>query len=143
MTAQIHEKIIYEGKEMEMAFCPPLPKNDPRIQELKDNDIEKCDPIIFSTACWRRYISTWEIKNGKFYLVSIVGKYKIVDDSPIFADWFSGVIRIPKGKLIQYVHMGFDSVYEEELLVKIEKGIVVETKVIKRAEASQESKAVF
>jgi len=128
MTAQFHEKLIYEEEKLSMAFCPPLPENDPRIRELKDDEIEGCDSIIFSTACWREYIGTWEIKNGKFYLVDIIGKYKIVSNSPILADWFSGVIRIPKGKMLHYVHMGFGSVYEEELHVKIDKGVVIKSK---------------
>ena len=122
MTAQIHEKLIYEGEETSMAFCPPLPENHPRI---KDDEIK-----FVSSGCWRGYIGTWEIKEGKFYLVDIKGKYKLVGDSPIFADWFSGVIRIPRGELLHYVHMGFGSVFEEELHVKIEKGIVQKKKLI-------------
>ena len=130
MTAQVHEKLIYEGEEASMAFCPPLPANDPRIKELKDDEIQERSSVVFSTACWRGYIGTWEIKEGRFYLVDIIGRYNIVGESPIFADWFSGVIRIPRGKILHYVHMGFGSVYEEELHVKIENGLVVRTKVI-------------
>jgi len=130
MTAQVYEKLIYEGKEASMASCPPLPENDPRIKELKDDEIEEGRSIVFSTACWRRYIGTWEINEGRFYLVDVIGKYKIVGESPIFADWFSGVIRIPRGKMLLYVHVGFGSVYEEELHLKIENGLVVETRVI-------------
>ncbi len=130
MTAQVHENLIYEGEEASMAFCPTLPKDDPRIRELKDDEIEDYNSTVFSTACWRQYIGTWEIKDGKFYLVDIIGRYKVVSGSPIFADWFSGVIRIPRGELLHYVHMGFGSVYEEEVHVKIEKGVVVKTKVI-------------
>jgi len=130
MTAQVHERLIYEGEESSMAFCPPLPENDPRIKELKDDEVEDSNPIVFSTACWREYIGTWEIKNGKFYLLNIIGRYKIISDSPIFANWFSGAIRIPKGEMLHYVHMGFGSVFEEELHVKIDKGIVVKKKII-------------
>ena len=130
MTAQEHEKLIYEGEESSMAFCPPLPENDPRIKELDEYEIEEDHSSFFTSACWRNYIGTWEIKEGRFYLVDIIGRYKIVRESPIFADWFSGVIRIPRGKMLYYVHMGFGSVYEKELHVKIENGLVVKTKVI-------------
>lgn len=130
MTAQVHEKLIYKGEETSMAFCPPLPGDDPRIKKLNDEEIEASDSVIFSTACWREYIGTWEIKDGKFYLVDIIGRYKIVGNSPILADWFSGVIRIPRGEMLHYVHMGFGSVYEEELHVKIEKGVIVKVKTI-------------
>jgi len=130
MTAQVHEKLIYEGEELSIAFCPPLPEQDPRIQERSAEELQDCDPIIFSTACWRGYIATWEIKDGRFYLVDIEGKYKLVTDEPIFADWFSGVLCIPKGDILHYVHMGFATVYKQELYVRIEKGVVVETKVV-------------
>jgi hypothetical protein len=73
-----------------MTFCPPVPKH-PRIIEYsgeglkarvkKDEDFRgkklkaraKKDKIFLrtlrSTACWRGYQGTWEIKNGRFYLV--------------------------------------------------------------------------
>ncbi|HXG23568.1 MAG TPA: hypothetical protein VNJ09_03355 [Chthonomonadales bacterium] len=130
MTAQVHEKLIYEGEELSMAVCPPLPKQDPRVRERGSEEMAACDRSVFSTACWRRYIATWEIKDGKFYLVDITGRYKLAAEAPIFADWFSGVLRIPRGKILHYVHMGFETVYEEDLLVTIEKGVVVETKVV-------------
>lgn len=65
MTAQVHEKLIYEGEALSMAFCPPLPERDPRIRERTPEELQDCDPIVFSTACWRRYIATWEIKAGR------------------------------------------------------------------------------
>lgn len=43
----------------------------------------------------------------------------------IFAHWFTGKLRCPKGSLIQYKHMGFESIYESDLLLTIQKGILV------------------
>ena len=31
---------------------------------------------------------------------------------PLKAEWFTGTLRIPQGKPIQYVHMGYQTVYE-------------------------------
>lgn len=128
MTAQFHENLILNGEETSMAFCPPLPKNDPRIIELKEDEV--VDTIVFCTACWREYIGTWEIKHDKFYLSDIAGRYKLLEAAPILADWFTGILRIPKGKMLCYVHMGFGSVYEEEIHIKIKHGIVVNSKII-------------
>lgn len=130
MTAQVPERLIYEGERLPLPFCPPLLEQDLRIRERTPEELQDCDPIIFSTACWRRYIATWEIKAGRLYLVEIEGRYKLAGEGPIFADWFSGVLRIPKGEVLRYVHMGFATVYEQELLVKIEQGVVVATELV-------------
>ena len=123
MTAQSHEKLILNGEKCSMAFCPPIPEN-------LDNIIVNPDHYISSTACWRDYIGEWEIKEGKFYLNNISGRLKQVDTEPIFAEWFSGVIRIPKGEVIFGVNMGFGSVYEKEIHIKIVKGIVIKQRQI-------------
>ena len=39
MTAQLREKLILDGKLVGMAFCPPLPKHDPRLVERTDEEI--------------------------------------------------------------------------------------------------------
>lgn len=129
MTAQVHENLILDGEKTSMAFCPPLPENDPRVTKLKDDEIDD-GGIIFSTACWRQYIGTWEIKDNKFYLVSLNGRYKISENTPILADWFTGTLRIPQGEMLHYVHMGYGSVFERELHIKIENGIVTKSKTI-------------
>jgi hypothetical protein len=136
MTAQFHEKLIFEGEETSMAFCPPIPLYHPRIVELSDDEIHDgiqagtIFSLVFSTACWRHYIGTWKLEDGRFYLVDIEGRYKMTSPEPIFADWVTAVIRIPEGELLHYVHMGFGSVYEFETHLKIEKGVVVDERRI-------------
>ena len=137
MTAQVHEDLIYEGEKTSMAFCPPLPATHPRIVELseeeaRDNNVD--EGSVFSTACWREYIGTWEIKDGRFYLVDLKGVFKLDGDEPLFADWFTGVLRIPEGEMLHYVHMGFGSVFERERLVKIESGVVTKTSMLDNRE---------
>ena len=136
MTAQLHENLIINGKVSSMAFCPTLPSNDARISTLSDDEIiaemaqKQTHRLVLSTACWRGYIGTWEIEDDRFYLVKLEGRFKLQTDQPILADWFTGVIRIPQGKLLHYVHMGFASVYEQELHLKIEAGIVTASKLL-------------
>jgi hypothetical protein len=128
MTAQIHETLILNGEKTSMAFCPPLPR-DHRVVELKENEIDS-DSLVFLTACWRRYIGTWEIKDNKLYLNKLFGALKLQSLDPVHADWFTGVLRIPQGERLHYVHMGFGSVFEKELHIKIEKGIVIKSVTI-------------
>ena len=86
--------------------------------------------FMISTACWRGYVGSWEIKNDKFYLTGLSGEYQLIGEEPLLADWFTGVIRVPQGEMLRYVHMGFGSVYEEELHIKIVKGKVVKRRKI-------------
>jgi hypothetical protein len=144
LTAQVYERLILNGKETDMSFCPPLPEGNPRIVTLSDEEARQRvnapgsptyqSMVLNSTACWRHYRGCWEVKDGRFYLTALEGKYRLVGTEPLLADWFTGVIRIPRGKLLHYVHMGFGSVYEEELHIKIVRGIVTKTRTIDNRE---------
>lgn len=50
------------------------------------------------------------------------------ENGRVKADWFSGMLRVPKGKRLQYVHMGYMSTYEYELIFEVDKGNVIEAK---------------
>lgn len=132
MTAQMHELLILDGENTSMASCPPLPEKHPQLIDRHAEGLPGDDGDVdcYSTACWREYIGTWEIKDDKFYLRRVIGRYRFRSDEPLFAEWCSGTIRIPRGKRLHYVHMGFGSVYEEDLLIKIKKGVVVSRRVI-------------
>lgn len=135
MTAQVHEQLILKGEVTSMAFCPPIPEDHPDIisfttEQMREGQAGDLNMLIFSTACWRNYIGTWMISNGRFYLVDINGRFKITSQKPIFADWVSAVLHIPKGELLQYVHAGFGSVYEFEHHIEIENGLVVNEYVV-------------
>ncbi|NJM58974.1 MAG: hypothetical protein HC849_00270 [Oscillatoriales cyanobacterium RU_3_3] len=129
MTAQIGEKLIFNGKETSISFWPSLPDQHPGIIKLEAKDIKYDNRSICSTACWRGYIGTWAIENGYFYLVGLVGQYKMTDKYPILADWFSGTIRVPQGELIYYDRAGF-KVYDREIHVQIENGKVIDSQSI-------------
>ena len=136
MTAQIHENLIYEGEETTMMSCPPLPVDHPLVVQT-DPPGTFAKPgvpsVVFSTACWRGYLGTWEVRGGRLYLVSVIGRYEMLGDEPLFAEWVSGVLIIPRGELLKYVHMGFESVYERELRLTVEAGVVVDSTTVESA----------
>ena len=141
MTAQVPEELILDAKMTSMDFCPPIPDDPNIITKIPPEEwfttkrSEKYpDFILNTTACWRHYIGTWEIKDGKLFLNKLVGIIKLAKNEPIHATWFSGVLRVSQGKLVHYVHMGFGSLYEKELHIKIEAGMVTEQRVIDNAE---------
>ncbi len=112
-----------------MASCPPLPADHPRVVALSPEELSRRNSPSFvnSTACWRRYVGTWEVRGGRLYLTGVVGCYEMRGAEPILAEWFSGLLHIPRGELLKYIHMGFESVYEQDLYVRIEGGVVVES----------------
>ena len=144
MTAQIPEWLVLDGEETSMAFCPPLPDGHPRIFEPgpDEGSTDPADLILSSTACWRGYRGTWEIKDGLLYLIALRGRLRIREGDPILGDWFSGVLRVPRGEELLYVHMGFGSVYEEEVHIKIEKGRVVATRVLDNRGKTHDGEAI-
>ena len=44
----------------------------------------------------------------------------------VFAHWFSGDLRCSMGALLKYRHMGFGSLYEKDLFIRISRGVVQE-----------------
>jgi hypothetical protein len=127
MTAQAKERLVLEGRETTMSFCPPVPRDDPRIVRVGDNEVR--NRFVFSTACYRRYIGTWKLEAGRSFLVEIDGVYKIRDSEPIFADWVTGVIRLPEGETLKS-YLGVPHLSEFERHLTIERGIVVEERRI-------------
>jgi hypothetical protein len=132
MTAQFHENLILNGTKTSMAYCPDLPERHPRLLDRHAEGLPGDDGDVdcYSTACWREYIGSWEIKDGKLYLIRLQGRYRLRGNEPLFADWVSGILIIPRGERLQYVHNGFDSVFAEEVRIRIEKGVVASTRVV-------------
>lgn len=48
----------------------------------------------------------------------------------VFADWFTGQIRIPYGELMEYVHMDYCSIYEKDIILTVVEGVVTEKIII-------------
>jgi hypothetical protein len=131
MTAQAHEQLILDGVHTSLAFCPPLPDQHPRVIEVSFESMTPTDSeVVGSTSCWRGYVGTWEIRDDRFFLRGLVGRYRLTGREPLLADWFTGVIRVPLGTRLIYVHMGFGSVYEQELHIRIVDGLVVARRTI-------------
>ena len=133
MTAQFGERLIYRGEDITV-YTEPL-----HGYLAQRPDIQFRSP---NTACWRGYIGTWALKRGLnkdvgLYLTAlkahlddwlVVGlDYVFPEAHPegVFAHWFTGDIYCPQGKLLEYVHMGYASVYEEDLVLSFNKGILV------------------
>lgn len=82
----------------------------------------------------------WEITGDILYLTGIKGNLadsEVITLQSLFpgatgkvkAAWFSGTLRIPQGEILHYVHAGYVSTYEQDLLIEIKEGVVVDRTV--------------
>ena len=126
MTAQFSELLMLEGQQHALCSYP-----------LASYFALGGESVAFqpsSTALSRGYVGTWEILDQRLYLIRLQGWLE--DESPVsldtvfpgypervFAHWYSGTLRLPQGQLLHYVHGGFGSCYEQDLLIDVTRGL--------------------
>lgn len=134
-TAQIPDRLICNGDTVSI-FSNPL-EQLPNIDNLRPKlfgDKQGCN----STDCWREYQAEWEIINNELYLIGIYSccfyEDKIqanlgqlfpekIKNGKVKADWVTAKILSSQGKQLYYVHMmGYESLYEKEVVYEIENG---------------------
>ncbi|XLZ69041.1 hypothetical protein ABT364_21185 [Massilia sp. SR12] len=128
MTAQFLENLVYEGVAMGMCSAPLS-----GFFALGGQPVRLAGPR--NTALWRGYVGSWEVLDGRLYLVGISATMECGSKATlehffpgypkrVFAHWFSSDLRIPTGELRKYVHMGWGSEYEDEMIVSLHRGVV-------------------
>lgn len=133
MTVQIAERLILGGEPYQL-FTLPL-TNYWKLAGLQFQFSRR------STACWRGYVGTWEIIDDRLYMVGIAAELEdgtLVNLAKlfpgaghrVFAHWYSGTLRIPQGVMLHYVHQGYDSIYERDIVLTVEQGIVAGRKEV-------------
>jgi hypothetical protein len=143
-TSQVPEKLVYDGATHDMYSTP--------LESLFSKDNPK--PRVFferpsSTACWRGYVGTWRVEDGVLYLVSLreghprtgaisLDKVNPKWTSPVKATWFTGTIRIGKGKVLMG-GMGFSERREIDIFLEIKAGEVISVREVDNTK--QESEA--
>ena len=125
MTVQVNEQIIINGEKYPLINTLSLPEDDSIIQRNSNELYET------STACYRGYVGTWEIKDDKLYLIGFSSpNYELIGSPPIFADWVSGTAKVATGEAKESSSWDIET-YETEMHLTIENGLVVKTKNIK------------
>ena len=145
MTAQFSEKLIYKGDEIDLCEEPLR-----LYLESKFKDFKFQAP---STALWRGYRGTWSIEGDRLYLVKLNGyratpagmvKVELEDIFPdfpdgVFAHWYTGELRCPMGGLLEYVHGGYDSRYEKDMFLSMEKGQLISERIVNNGQAEPDA----
>jgi hypothetical protein len=138
MAAQLPDRVLLNGEYLNLYSNPleqywiSLNKKKPAFQVFPN--------------CKRGYLADWEIRSEQLFLTGIEGTYKVnfiffkklfrytlktlfrrSKNKLVKAKWFSGKLRIPLGKMTLYQHAGYDSRFEKELIVTVDKGNVIKT----------------
>lgn len=136
MTLQVPETLIIDGQSHDMRTEP--------LEEYLELLGVRLGFLVVSTACWRGYRGTWEIQGDRLYLVqfeghlcadSYTGLGVILPGFPerVFAHWFTGTLRVPQDKLIEYADGECGRDYDRDLLIEVERG-VVKSQSVERSE---------
>ncbi|MBF0420049.1 MAG: hypothetical protein HQL78_07775 [Magnetococcales bacterium] len=141
MTAQEPEIITIRRKKNPMRY---LMYSEP-LEELWEQQGNRPDLQSMRTSNWRGYVGHWSIRKRKLFLLNVevcsdtydwdsgLGEKEAMIletlpgplDGGLFASWFSGRLDCPYGECLEYRHMGYKSIYERFLILKIENGIVI------------------
>jgi hypothetical protein len=142
MTAQIGEYLRYQGEGVSMCTQP--------LGDYFAMGGAKPEFQASSTALWRGYVGGWEIVAGRLYLVKLTGT--LMDGSEacletvfpgfperVFAHWYTGTLRIPRGQRLHYRHQGYASVYERDEMLEFEQGVICRTWVRHNGQAEPDA----
>jgi len=138
MAAQLPDLIILNDMQMDLYTNP-----------LEAYWVKKKKPLFYKLiSCHRGYVATWEVKDKQLFLKEVNGSYlkrfflfvtrkkarysihqlfPKAKNKMIKAEWFSGKLRIPSGPMTMYEHSGYDSRFESEIIITVEKGNVLKT----------------
>jgi hypothetical protein len=159
-TAQAPDVLFYDNKVYDL-YSNPL---ESFYKNEKERPKFSIAPGVMSSGNWRGYVAYWEIAEDALYLKAIdswVCGGRPIDPAlekadckkadvkklfgnklgqgKIFADWFTGELRIPDGEQLQYVHMGYGSIYERDILISVKEGRIVEKKIVDNTEKKSEN----
>jgi len=156
-TAQIPDLIIYKGDTLSLCACPLESYPNKELINSKNlfggkwcaftacwrNYVatwEIIDDKLYLTkvrnACYptavRNIAAYYKAGVEKDSIGSEFADLKLLfpdryENGIVRADWVSGKLISPQGKLLYYIHDGFESIYEKELEFTIENGKLIET----------------
>jgi hypothetical protein len=128
MTAQYGEELHVDGEWTSMATEP--------LAEYFALGGRNPGFSVTITTLWRGYVGRWSIDGGRLYLIDIQGKLEDGSQASlksvfpgfadrVFAHWYNGTVRIPRGKLLHNYYSGYDSIFECDEMIRFDGGVVV------------------
>mgnify|MGYP003571379805 CR=1 FL=1 len=145
-TAQFPDRLILNNEEKPLCANPLNAFFKKTENSEKYNALLSKYDVVTCTACWRGYIATFEIIDSALYVADLTIKIVVEptdkqksfqtkdisifqelfgSDKPFLCDFYSGMLIVPQGKMVKYVHGGYLSEYEKYILIKITDGKVI------------------
>ena len=137
-TAQIPDEILVDGR-VEMLFSEPL-----NAYLARPGNLAKLKPYFAKQRCsgsWRGYKAKWQVRDGRLYLTELdtdpcgdhpksvpLESLFMFEAKPVLASWYTGPLVVPQGRMVGYVHMGYESSYERYIVFLVKEGVVVDRK---------------
>ncbi|HRX00155.1 MAG TPA: hypothetical protein P5280_11725 [Cyclobacteriaceae bacterium] len=138
MAAQLPDIVLLNGKARDLYSNP--------LESFWEKTGRKRPDFKTQQNCKRGYVASWSIERGNLVLTDITGIYYRIGlfgrresqitvgrlfpkskSHAILANWFSGKLRIPDGNMTMYEHVGYNSRFEKEIIITIEKGVAIKT----------------
>jgi hypothetical protein len=148
MTAQMTESLRYMGRTRDLC-TEPLDDYIALVHGVDGSGTPRSPFRGLDTwsSLWRGYIGHWVICQDRLYLLGLFRpswgnpgnplRRKRLDmgllfpgfEKRVFAHWYSGTLRVRDGQMLNYRHMGYMSVFERELLIEVDHGVVTGTRI--------------
>jgi hypothetical protein len=155
-TAQAPDYVIVDGERIAL-------HTNPLSKWLEQHPGAMPEPKFVSTGNWRGYVATFEVAGDRLWLRHVEVREPGPDDAegrptwvktdllrtlfpgdaPVAADWYSGALVAPRGKLVEYVHMGYGSQYERYTVLSFRAGVVTARRDLTHDEYVAYRKAQF
>lgn len=154
MTQQSDEALIYRGRSYALRDLPLDDCTDPSVRDRLEGLRRGEGVQVMCSALWRGYCGTWEIKSGRLWLVTMESARSLVyatppadmppadPDSfegcglawlfpgtrgPVLADWFTGMLKSPRGRAQRTGQSGYGTPYTR--VFHVEAGVIVGTEL--------------
>ncbi|WP_405397844.1 hypothetical protein [Maribacter sp. Asnod2-G09] len=134
VSAQYPDKLMYEGNVYDL-HTNPLERYFEKHQDKKPEQV--------SSALWRGYVAYFEIIENQLLVTDITtpvyeenGETKWVsiytnifpNNEKVIIDWYSGILTLPYGEIVNYVNQGYASTYSNYNLLEIKNGCFTEAR---------------
>lgn len=135
-TAQMSDRIIYKGKEY-------ILRNNPLEEYFEKYPEKQPRGGVVSSALWRGYVATFEVRNDMLYLKDIEVMYQdttskesynykwrsvlkevVSDGKELAIDWMTALLEMPYGEKVEDGHIYYIPQYQNIMLLEVQNGIV-------------------